>query len=688
VNDRSGDMAFLSGGGKMGARIRTMDWSGTSLGPIGQWPQSLRSVINLLLQLRFPAILFWGTDLTAIHNDACLPLLESGRNALGRSFHEVWQGALDRFRPLADNALAGKPGFVNVPFTVMRNGRPEQTRFDFHFSPLGDETNVVAGVLATAIETNRREAPEWKFRELVRRAPAAIYEIDFLNRRFLSVNDVMCESLGYTRQELLATDPLEILDTTSKPRLLERFGKMLAGEKPEEDVEYKIRTKAGGVIDVALSVSFNSGADGNPMRATVVGFNITERKRTEEALEKSRTELEQRVAERTSEAEQRAIALRQLALELSNAEDLERRRIATILHDDLQQYLASLRFRLGSLIPDDWMTPEIAQGFALFEAIIVESIRKCRDLSHELSPPVLHQSGLLAALDWLAKDMEEKHGLNVSLHTNPDAEPASIALASTLFRSIRELLFNVVKHSGAECADVRVDEKNGGIQICVTDPGRGFDITDVRKHRGTGGFGLFNIEERIRFLGGAVDFESAPGRGSRIELQVPKDGPRLPERLEPLREEIRPPRAVEALPNLPAVIKGKIRILLADDHAVMRKGLASLLEKEADMEIVAEAADGLEAVDLSKRMRPDVVLMDVSMPRMDGIAATAEISRSCPSIRVIGLSMHDDAATREKMIGAGASAYIYKAAPSEKLIEAVRSVRKSSYLYSKWGLAM
>jgi DNA-binding NarL/FixJ family response regulator len=115
-----------------------------------------------------------------------------------------------------------------------------------------------------------------------------------------------------------------------------------------------------------------------------------------------------------------------------------------------------------------------------------------------------------------------------------------------------------------------------------------------------------------------------------------------------------------------------LRILVADDHAVIRDGLINLLDDEKDFRVVASASNGAEAVAMAKELHPDVVVMDISMPLKDGIAATAEIKAAMPDIGIVGLSMHVDPTTESRMRKAGASAYVYKTSPSDVLVKAVR----------------
>jgi CheY-like chemotaxis protein len=322
------------------------------------------------------------------------------------------------------------------------------------------------------------------------------------------------------------------------------------------------------------------------------------------------------------------------------------------------------------LIPDELTSPKITEQISAVESLIDESIQKCRNLSHELSPPVLHQNGLIPALKWLSQDMKEKYGLQVNLQAEPDAEPVSQKLATVLFRSIRELLFNIVKHANADSAVMQANSKNGLIHIQVSDPGRGFDLDKIRSQKDSkGGFGLFNVEERIRFLGGTFHVKSAPGEGTRIDISVP-NRPAQSKKIVELISDIAEKDTLYG--QATQEHQGKIRILLADDHAVMRDGLTGIFKNHPDLEVVAQAKNGLEAIQMADQTAPDVILMDITMPEMDGIAATEKILKKHPWVRIIGLSMHDDASIEERMRRAGACDYIYKASPSDVLVQTIR----------------
>ena len=120
----------------------------------------------------------------------------------------------------------------------------------------------------------------------------------------------------------------------------------------------------------------------------------------------------------------------------------------------------------------------------------------------------------------------------------------------------------------------------------------------------------------------------------------------------------------------------KTRVLVADDHALLRAGLRLLIEAQADMEVVGEAADGDEAVRLARELRPDVLLLDLTMPGTSGMAALEKLSRWSDAPRVVVITMHDDPAYLDAAMGAGASGYVVKRAADTELIAAIRAVSR------------
>jgi DNA-binding NarL/FixJ family response regulator len=116
-----------------------------------------------------------------------------------------------------------------------------------------------------------------------------------------------------------------------------------------------------------------------------------------------------------------------------------------------------------------------------------------------------------------------------------------------------------------------------------------------------------------------------------------------------------------------------LRVLLADDHKVVREGLTALLNEQEDIEVVGQATNGREAVDLAHEFQPDVVVIDMAMPVMEGDEAARRIKQDLPETRIVGLSMHEEADIVEKMRRAGAERYMLKSAPAEELLAAIRN---------------
>ena len=121
------------------------------------------------------------------------------------------------------------------------------------------------------------------------------------------------------------------------------------------------------------------------------------------------------------------------------------------------------------------------------------------------------------------------------------------------------------------------------------------------------------------------------------------------------------------------------RVLLADDHAILRAGLAMLIEAQDDLVVVGEAADGIEAVDKTRKLKPDVVILDLTMPRLSGLEALREIRHDCPDTGVLVLTMHDDPAYGRSLLAAGALGYVTKKAADRELLLAIRTVREGRH---------
>ena len=236
---------------------------------------------------------------------------------------------------------------------------------------------------------------------------------------------------------------------------------------------------------------------------------------------RSRAERDQALGQ----AERLAEQLRSLALELGQTEQRERLRLAHVLHDHLQQLLVGATFAIETLSCH-------VKGEAGLRTLdkVTETIQKAIHLSRvltvELSPPAVLDKGLAASLEWLARNVQDNHGLNVALTLEGDPEPVPEPVRLFIFEAVREILLNVVKHAKVDTACVRMRALAGArIEVTIEDRGAGFDPSTLEADQFTGeGLGLFSLRERLRFIKGSMTIQSQPGHGSRFTLVVPTQG--------------------------------------------------------------------------------------------------------------------------------------------------------------------
>lgn len=470
---------------------------------------------------------------------------------------------------------------------------------------------------------------------------------------WLDVGSAICGCVARDRERIVACDILNTADPRAD--LVRSFGVQAYCCHP-----LKAEGKLIGTLSFGTRTRPGFTGDEIELMRTIADQTAVAMQRVQ-----AKQSLENTVRERTAalsasveQLDARARQLRTLAGELTMAEQRERRRMSKLLHDGLQQHLAAAKLQVGGLPEPHADVRAIAAGL---DELLAESIRMSRTLSAELSPPALFEHGLRSSLEWLCRWMRDKHGFTVEL-TMPDNFELAEDVKILVFESIRELLFNSAKHSGGKTAAVQVAAGDGStLRIQVSDAGTGFDPGEFESTANPDALGLFSIRERIGLIGGTLEIDSAPGRGCRFDLAVPS-ATVLPSR--------------QAVPfsgaNGRAAV-GAIRVLVVDDHPLFRAGLVRLFRKEGDFQVVGQADSGRQAIEMAGRLLPEVILMDVNMPELDGIEATAAIHRDHPDIRIIGLSMHEDEHSVRSMLSAGAVDYKTKGCNSRELLAAIRA---------------
>jgi len=226
-------------------------------------------------------------------------------------------------------------------------------------------------------------------------------------------------------------------------------------------------------------------------------------------------------AEAEAEIEAYHAQLQRFALQLALAQDRERRRIAAGLHEDLGQILAVARAKLGQLT-ESGTGGDVPSGASEIRALLDSAIAETRALTFELGSPILHELGLAAAVESLCERLGNESGVQFRVVAEREPESLGGDLRTLLYRAVRELCRNVVRHARAPRAEVRLYTEGDRLQIVVADDGEGFDAARQARHFDrTGGFGLFAIREMCAQVGGRFEIESAAGKGARAVLSVP-----------------------------------------------------------------------------------------------------------------------------------------------------------------------
>ncbi len=517
------------------------------------------------------------------------------------------------------------------------------------------------------VEDALRES-ESQFRQLADSMPQLVWtaspegKVNYFNKRYKEYSGIEKRS-----DEICIWRPL--LHEADKTRTIEKwYHAARTGEKYQ--IEHRIKLACGDYHwHLSRAVPVRDSKDNIIKKWFGTTTDINYIKKTEESLRNLTKHQEQVIAQRTRLAENRAKKLHSLAVELIETEEREKMRISELLHDDLQQMLAAALFHLQSVKENSRFQPILKN----IERLIEESIAKSRSISHELSPPMLYQLDLFSVLESLTEQMDKQFDLKIDLSVSTERRFEIEPLKVFLFRAARELLFNVFKHAEIKNARVKLSGTQNCILLAVSDLGKGFNPDILGSGAIKNKLGLLSIQERARYLGGDLKINSTPGKGSRITLMLPiasadagKHECFIPE--------------VDKNFTASTVLKESgaepIRVLFVDDHIIIRQGLIKLVTTQPDIEAAGEAANGREALKKAILLKPDLILMDVPMPEMDGIEAIRRVKEKLPEVHVIGLSMYEDDKIAASILEAGAETFLSKTVSSAELLKAIyKSVR-------------
>src|SRR6202451_2026871 len=369
-------------------------------------------------------------------------------------------------------------------------------------------------------------------------------------------------------------------------------------------------------------------------------------------------------------------SLRQLSGRLLQLQDEERRRIARDLHDTTGQKIAALSMsldRVARLL--DSKKPERQEALDEGRDIVRTIGEEIRTLSYLLHPPLLDESGLGSAVRWYAEGFQKRSGIRLNVNISPDLGRLSTDVEMALFRVVQESLTNVHRYSGSPDAEINVVNTPDAVKLEIIDHGKGIAVGSARvKAEGiaTLGVGIPGMRERIRQFGGQLEVDF--GRdGTRVSASVPLKKAKVVPAIEESEVVV---ASTNGNSSGDAVSSSdtRRRILIADDHEVMRRGVRGLLESHDQWAVCGEAFEGREVVTKSRELRPDLIIMDINMPGLTGIDAAQQIRRENPSAKILFFSVHESAQTVREVVNAGAQGYVAKSRAGHDLVDAVRNV--------------
>ena len=741
VTDLNKTADFLNGGGEMGALMRSHDWAATSLGPPARWPQSLKTVIRILLTSRYAMWMAWGEDLTFFCNDAYKPTLGVKQSwALGASSRKVWAEIWPDIGPRIDTVL--KTGTAtydeNLLLFLKRSGFPEETYHTFSYSPIADDDGSISGMLCVVTEDTERVIGERRLkllRDLASQLSLARTEQETFEAFRLQARDM--KDLPFTLTYLFEGDQTDrarlvcatgSLDAFEQPALsgaLPAWDRWPAGEAFASGAPVMI-ADISRYFDRALPASLYGSAPEdavltmlskqgqkqpagfmiaaiNPFRRfapAYAGFVDLLAGQIAASLDNARAyEEERRRAEALAEIDRAKTVFfsnvshefrTPLTLMLAPLEDLldSTNSLAPAVRGRLRiVHRNSLRLLklVNSLL--DFSRIESGRAVANFQPVDLAALT--RDLASNFRS-ACEQAGLSLVIDcpplpreaYVDRDMWEKIVLN---------------LLSNAFKFTFE---------GEIRAALRADGEEA--LFTVSDTGTGIAKSEIprlferfhriegargRSHEGSG-IGLALVQELVKMHEGHIAVESEERKGTAFTISIPLGTAHLAR--QPAAAAAPTARATafveEALRWLPGLTdreefasdadlsdlppalreSRRTKILLADDNADMRDYVSRLLSLRHDVEAVA---DGQTALEAALERRPDLILTDIMMPRLDGFGLIKEIreNESLRDLPVIVLSARAGEEASIEGLVAGADDYLIKPFSARELMARVEA---------------
>jgi PAS domain S-box-containing protein len=344
-------------------------------------------------------------------------------------------------------------------------------------------------------------------RTLIDHIPDGVYVKD-KDSRFIICNKAVA---GYWEAEskgnLIGKTDFDLFEPARAQVFFDEEKKLMQTGQLLTNLDRQITDKAGNIHYGLTTKAPLKDSRGNVTGLVGINRDITEHKKAEQRL----LEYQKR--------------LKRLAAQLTLAEERERRRIAGELHDNVSQSLALAKIKLDSLHAAVASEP-LAKIVEDVSTTLAKAIQDTRSLTFDLSNPILYELGFEAAVaEWLNEQLLDKHGIATEFQDDGKAKPLDDDVRVLLFRNVRELLINVIKHANAGKVRVSIRRINDSIEVVVEDNGVGFDTAEVRSLSGKRAeFGLFSIRESLEEIGGRFEIESKPDAGCTATMTAPLKG--------------------------------------------------------------------------------------------------------------------------------------------------------------------
>ncbi len=390
------------------------------------------------------------------------------------------------------------------------------------------------------------------------------------------------------------------------------------------------------------------------------------RQQNETALRQSKD----RYFELLRQAQAMEDGLHDLSAQVLAAQDDDRKRISRELHEEIAQALAAVNLTVALLKKQAGAGSTFQRDVAAAEALLAHSMETVHSFARTLRPAALDHLGVQSALQDHAAEFSRQTGIPVEFSPHPALDRLDSRAGEVLFRIVQESLSQIFRET-ATAIKMTATGADDMLHLEITSQRRTPRGAGKPAARPADRLVLLGLQERARSINGLFAIEPLPHGGTHVTIQIPLQAPAG-----------EPDRVRGAGPAGFLPLMKKITVLLADDHTMIRQGLRTLLSNEPDIEVVAEADNGRQAVQLAQQLRPDVVVMDIAMPQLNGLEATRQIVGEDLAAKLLILSSYADSEYVHQLTAAGASGYLIKQTAASELINAVREVSRGNAFFS------